>query len=76
MVDTACAVIAPGQAKASTTPTDINLFHCGHTHEALLKQTAKQEGVSLGGELHECPGMFNGKGTKGVHRQVDGRPSR
>ena len=44
MVDTACALIAPGQAKAPTTPTDINLFHCtyGHTHEALLKQTAKQ----------------------------------
>ena len=49
MVDTACAIIAPGQAKAPTTPTDINLFHCtyGHTHETLLKQTAKQQGVSL-----------------------------
>ena len=45
MVDTACAVFAPGQAKAPTTPTDINIFHCtyGHTHEALLKQTAKQQ---------------------------------
>ena len=45
MVDTACAVIAPGQAKAPTTPTDINIFHCtyGHTLEALLRQTAKQQ---------------------------------
>ena len=56
MVDTACAVIAPGQAKAPTTPTDINLFHCpcGHTHQVLLKQTAKQQRVSLSGELHDC----------------------
>ena len=39
MVDTACAVIAPGQAKAPTPPTDVNLFHCiyDHAHEALLK---------------------------------------
>ena len=43
MVDTACAVISPGQAKAPTTSTDINLLHCtfGHTYEVLLKQTAK-----------------------------------
>ena len=43
IVDTACAVIAPGQAKATTTSTDINLFPrtYGHTHGALLKQTAK-----------------------------------
>ena len=43
MVDAACTVIAPGQAKAPTTSTDINLFHCtyGQTHEVLLKQTAK-----------------------------------
>ena len=30
VVDTACAVIAPGQAKAPTTPTDINTFHCAY----------------------------------------------
>ena len=42
MVDTACATIAPGKAKAPTTPTDINILHCtfGHTHEVLLKKTA------------------------------------
>ena len=66
IVDTACAVIAPGQAKAPTTPTDINLFRCcyGHTHEALLKQTAKQQGVSLSGELHECRGCSMAKGLR------------
>ena len=63
MVDIACAVIAPGQANAPTTPTDINLFNCtyGHTHEALLKQTAKQQGVSLGEELHKCRGCSMAK---------------
>ena len=76
MVDTACAVIAPGQAKAPTPPTDINIFHCmyGHTHEALLKQTAKQQGVSLSGELHECRGCSMAKGLrKPIARLTDTR---
>ena len=66
MLDTACAVIAPGQAKAPTTPTDINTFHCtyDHTHEALLKQTAKQKGASLSEELHECRGCSMAKGLR------------
>ena len=51
MVDTACATIAPGKAKAPTTP-----IHCtfGHTHEVLLKKTATQQGIAYSGELHEC----------------------
>ncbi|CAM9098701.1 unnamed protein product [Ascophyllum nodosum] len=58
VVDTACAAIAPGQAKASITTTDTNTFHCtyGHAHEVLLKRTAKQQGINLSGELHECRG--------------------
>ena len=58
VVDTACAVIAAGQAKAPTSPTDINTFHCtyGHTHEDLLKKTAEQQGVNVSEELHECQG--------------------
>ena len=49
VVDIACTVIAPGQAKAPTTPNDIDTFHCtyGHTHEVLLKKTAEQQGVNL-----------------------------
>ena len=76
MVDTACAVIAPGRAKARTPPTDINFFHWihGHTHEALLKQTAKQQGVSLSGELHECRGYSMAKGLrKPIARSTDTR---
>ena len=50
VVDTACTVVAPGQAKASTTPSDIDTFHCsyGHTHEVLLlTKMAEQQGVNL-----------------------------
>ena len=66
MVDTACAAIAPVQAKAPIPPTDINLFHCiyGHTHEALLEQTAKQQESSLSGDLHECRGCSMAKGLR------------
>ena len=66
VVDTACAVIAPGQAKAPTTPTDINTFYCtyGHTHEVLLKKTEEQQGVNLSGELHECRGCSMAKGIR------------
>ena len=53
MVDTACATIAPGKAKAPTTPTDINVLHCtlGHTHEVLLKK--EQQGVNPSGKVHK-----------------------
>ena len=76
MVDTACAVITPGQAKGPTTPTKINLFHCtyGHIQEALHEQTAKQQGVSLSGELHECRGCSMAKGLrKPIARSTDTR---
>ena len=76
MVDTACAVIASGQAKAPTTPTDINIFHCtyGHTHEALLNQTAKKQGVSLSGELRECGGCSTAKGLRApIARSTEAR---
>ena len=66
VVYTACAVIGPGQAKASTTPTDINTFRCiyGHTHEVLLKKTAGQQGINPSGELHECWRCSMAKGLR------------
>ena len=69
VVDTACAVTAPGQAKAPTTPTDINTFHRTHgpTHKVLLKETAEQKGVDLSGELHECRGYSM---TKGLRKSI------
>ena len=64
MVDTACATIAPGKAKAPTTPTDINILHCtfGHTHEVLLKKKEEQQGVNLSGKLHKRRGYPTAKG--------------
>ena len=55
VVQTACDVISPGQAKALTTPTDINTFYCthGHTYKVLRKTTVEQQGVNISGELHE-----------------------
>ena len=66
VVDTSCAVNAPRQAKAPTTPTGINTFHCtyGHTHKVLLKETAEQQDVNLSGELHECRGCSMTKGLR------------
>ena len=77
MVDTACAVITPGHAKAPTTPTDINTFHCtyGHTHEGLLKKTTEQQGVKLSGNSTSA-GVFNDEGSTEALRQVDAHQSR
>ena len=76
MVDTACATIAPGKAKAPTTPTDINILHCtfGHTHEVLLKK--EQQGVNPSGKLHKCRGCPTAKGlskstAKSTHTGAD-----
>ena len=78
MVDTSCATIAPGKAKAPTTPTDINILHCtfGHTHELLLKKTATQQGITYSGELHECRGCSMAKGlqkpiARSTHTRAD-----
>ncbi|CAB1116999.1 unnamed protein product [Ectocarpus sp. CCAP 1310/34] len=60
----ASPTIAPGNAKAPSTPVDINDFHCahGHSHEVLLRTTAKQQGTMLVGELLECLGCSTAKG--------------
>ena len=53
----ACAVLAPG--KLPNKPVvDINDYHCaaGHFHEALLRNTAEQQGIVLEGKLLECKG--------------------
>ena len=65
-VDAACAVIAPGQAKAATTPTEINTSHStyGHTHEVRLKKTAELQGVNLSGELLKWRGCSMAKGLR------------
>ena len=57
--ESACATIAPAVKPPNIdTKVDINEFHCsfGHVHKELLLETAKQRGVALTGELHECKG--------------------
>lgn len=76
-VDIACAaVIVPGKAKAAT-PTDLNYYHDshGHTHERLLRITAKQQGVELtDGPLRNCLGCSMSKGqVKSVKKVTDNR---
>ena len=65
--DSACATIVPGVKPPNTdTEVDINESHCsfGHVHNELLLETAKQRGVTLTGELHECKGCSMAKGRK------------
>ena len=77
-VDIACAaVIVPGDAKAATTPTNLNDYHNshGHVHEELLKRTAKQQGVQLEkGPLAPCLGCSMSKGqVKPIKTHTDSR---
>ena len=55
--DSACATDAPA-AKPPNMDTDVDtsLFHCSfrHVQKELLLDTAKQRGVTLTEELHEC----------------------
>ena len=66
----ALAIIAPGASPfvigKSTPNIDINLFHAstGHVNEFLMRETAKQQGVRLVGELQPCVGCVEAKGRK------------
>ena len=65
--ENANAVIARGPEPSNRgTPVDINAFHAAHAHahEGALRKTAKQMGVTLKGELHECKGYSMAKGIK------------
>ena len=48
------------------TPTDINEFHVAHAHahEAILRKTTKQMGVTLVGKMHECKNCSLAKGIR------------
>lgn len=70
----ACAVIAPGLMP--TTDVDINHYHrtTAHTHNRLLRDTAKQQGVKLksGIKLLPCVGCSASKGfSKTTDRRSD-----
>ena len=61
----ACAVLAP--RKLPTEPVvNINDYRCAarHSHETLLRKTAKQQRVVLEGKLLECEGCSMAKGLR------------
>ncbi|CAB1098607.1 unnamed protein product [Ectocarpus sp. CCAP 1310/34] len=66
----ALAIIAPGACPFSvgkSTPTiDSCLFHAstGHANEFLMRETAKQQGVRLVGEMQPCVGCVEAKGRR------------
>ena len=65
--DSACATIVPGVKPPNIdTEVDNDEFHYsfGHVHKELLLETAKQRGVTLTGELHECKGCSMAKVRK------------
>ena len=51
----ACAVLAPGKLQNKPV-VNINDYHCaaGHSHKALLRKTAEQQGIVLEGKPREC----------------------
>ena len=62
--ENANAAIAPAPEPSNrVTPVDINAFYAAHAHvhEGALRKTAKQMGVTLKGELHECKGCSMAK---------------
>ena len=60
------AVTAPGARPTPSTAADINEFHCSHshTHEDLLRKTAKQIRVKLQGQVVPCQGCSEAKGIR------------
>ena len=61
----ACAVLAP-EKLPSKPVVNLNDHHCaaGHSHEALLRKSAEQQGVVLEGKLLECKGYSMVKGLR------------
>ena len=79
----ACGVIAPGLLP--TTDVDINAYHrsAAHAHPRLLRETAKQQGVTLksGVKLLPCFGCSSAKGIsasvqKTTLKRSDKKPGR
>ena len=61
----AAAALTPGISKHGRT-VDINHLHVslGHVHDEILRQTAKQHGIRLTGELLSCSACSRAKGTR------------
>ena len=60
-----CAVLTPGKLP-NKPAANINDYHCAarHSHEALLRKTAEQQGVVLERRLLECKGCSMAKSLR------------
>ena len=71
----ACAVLALGKLTIKLV-VNINDYHCaaGHSHEALLRKTAEQQGIVLEQKLLECRGCSMAKGLRlGIKQSTHAR---
>lgn len=61
----AAAVLTPGRQRC----IDVNNLHCflGHTHDSVLRETARQMDINVTGRLRCCDGCA---GEKGTHKTV------
>ena len=60
-----CAMLTPGKLPNKNV-VNICDYHCaaGHSHEALLRKTAEQQGIVLDGDLLGCKGCSMAKGLR------------
>ena len=73
------ATIAPTPTSSGHKTVDINDFHVAHAHahKGVLKKTAKQMGINLEGEMHECKGCSMVEGLRmSIPKKTDNRASK
>ena len=71
------AVVTPGRSPLKE--VDIIFFHsvCAHSHEKLVRATAKSMNFKLTGKLRECEGCMVAKGTRApIAKQTSNRSDR
>ena len=78
----ACAILAAG-ILPNKLVVNVNDYHsaAGHSHEALLRKTAEQQGIVLEGNLLECKGCSIHKDLRrgikqSTHTRADKKPGR
>ena len=72
------AALTPSNPKHET-KMDVYEFHniYAHSHEGLLRTTAKRLGIELVGDMHACTGCSMSKGIrKGIVRVTKNRPDK
>ena len=71
-IGTVLAALTPSNLKHETT-MDVNEFHniYAHSHEGLLRTTAKRQGTELVGDMHACTGCSMSKAIrKGISHEM------